>query len=56
MFSGYPDTDQAMSTILLQADEMLVRPLDPKSLLPVIKEERLSRARLENKPVSEPKR
>jgi DNA-binding response OmpR family regulator len=52
VFSGYPDTDKAMSTILLQADEILVKPLDPKSLLLVIRE-RLQSVRSRSGSVSE---
>lgn len=37
IFSGYPEMKEAAAAILLQADEILVKPLDPKTLVEVIK-------------------
>ncbi|MEO8726570.1 MAG: response regulator [Acidobacteriaceae bacterium] len=44
VFSGYPDLQRAMSAILLQADEIIIKPLDVTALLDLI-EDRLSRAK-----------
>ena len=38
IFSGYPDMQGAAAAILLQADEILVKPLDVKTLVEAIKE------------------
>jgi DNA-binding response OmpR family regulator len=38
VFTGYPAIDQAMNAILLQADEILVKPLAPPELLALIRE------------------
>lgn len=38
VFTGYPAIDQAMDAILLQADEILVKPLAPPELLALIRE------------------
>ncbi len=43
VFSGYPELKQAMSAILLQADEVLVKPLDPPKLVELIREKLLHR-------------
>ncbi|HUZ03909.1 MAG TPA: response regulator [Acidobacteriaceae bacterium] len=37
IFSGYPEMKEAAAAILLQADEILVKPLDPKTLLETIR-------------------
>ena len=37
IFSGYPEMKEAAAAILLQADEILVKPLDPKTLVEIIK-------------------
>ncbi len=36
MFTGYPALEQAMDAILLQADEILLKPMDPRTLLATI--------------------
>ena len=38
VFSGYPELQEAMSAILLQADEILVKPLAPPMLIELIRE------------------
>jgi DNA-binding response OmpR family regulator len=38
IFSGYPEMKEAATAILLQADEILVKPLDPKTLVETIRE------------------
>jgi len=38
IFSGYPEMKEAAAAILMQADEILVKPLDPKSLVETIRE------------------
>ncbi|MGH9642734.1 MAG: response regulator transcription factor, partial [Terriglobales bacterium] len=43
VFSGYPEMQAAMSAILLQADEILVKPLELPTLLQLIQEKLLSR-------------
>jgi CheY-like chemotaxis protein len=43
VFSGYPEMQAAMSAILLQADEILVKPLEITTLLQLIQEKLLSR-------------
>jgi DNA-binding response OmpR family regulator len=42
IFSGYPDMKEAASAILLQADEILVKPMNPESLIQTIRD-RLTR-------------
>jgi CheY-like chemotaxis protein len=37
IFSGYPEMNQAAAAILLQADEILVKPMDPKALVEAIR-------------------
>ncbi|MHB1857065.1 MAG: response regulator, partial [Acidobacteriaceae bacterium] len=37
-FSGYPEMKEAAAAILMQADEILVKPLDPTMLVEIIKE------------------
>ncbi|HWZ00950.1 MAG TPA: response regulator [Edaphobacter sp.] len=44
IFSGYPEMKEAAAAILLQADEILVKPMAPGTLVETIRE-RLSRAR-----------
>lgn len=44
IFSGYPAMKEAAAAILLQADEILVKPLEAKTLVKIIRE-RLKRAR-----------
>jgi len=44
IFSGYPEMKEAAAAILLQADEILVKPLEPKTLVEIIRA-RLKRAR-----------
>ena len=43
VFSGYPELKEAMSAILLQADEVLVKPLNPAKLVELIREKLLYR-------------
>jgi len=38
LFTGFPALKEAMSTILLQADEVLVKPMAPDALVSVIRE------------------
>ncbi|MGH9616341.1 MAG: response regulator [Acidobacteriaceae bacterium] len=38
IFSGYPEMKQAAAAILMQADEILVKPLDPYTLVQTIRE------------------
>jgi DNA-binding response OmpR family regulator len=38
VFTGYPELKQAMDAILLQADEILVKPMDPPALVALIRE------------------
>jgi YesN/AraC family two-component response regulator len=38
VFTGYPALKQAMNAILLQADEVLVKPMDPPALVALIRE------------------
>ncbi|MHB1937258.1 MAG: response regulator [Acidobacteriaceae bacterium] len=38
IFSGYPEMKEAAAAILMQADEILVKPLDPKMLVETIRE------------------
>lgn len=38
LFTGYPALKQAMNTILMQADEVLVKPMAPDALVTVIRE------------------
>jgi DNA-binding response OmpR family regulator len=38
IFSGYPDMKEAASAILLQADEILVKPMNPESLIQIIRD------------------
>ena len=38
VFTGYPALEQAMAAILLQADEVLVKPMDPPALVALIRE------------------
>lgn len=38
IFSGYPEMKEAATAILLQADQILVKPLDPKMLVKTIRE------------------
>lgn len=52
VFSGFPDLNQAMSAILLQADEVIVKPLDIPALLDLI-EAKLLHVKLRMKPKSE---
>lgn len=52
VFSGYPDLQQAMSVILLQADEILVKPFNVPALLELI-ENRLLNMKLRVRPRSE---
>jgi CheY-like chemotaxis protein len=47
IFSGYPEMKEAAAAILMQADEILVKPLDPKMLVDTIRE----RLKLGVKPV-----
>jgi len=47
VFSGYPEMQGALSAILLQADEVLVKPLDIGMLVEMINKKLLSRARHE---------
>ncbi len=51
-FSGYPDVTKAMSAIVLQADEIIVKPLDIPALLDVIESKLLS-VKLRAKPKCE---
>ncbi|MGC1871088.1 MAG: response regulator [Acidobacteriaceae bacterium] len=44
IFSGYPEMNEAAAAILLQADEILVKPLEPKTLVEIIRA-RLKQAR-----------
>ncbi len=44
VFSGYPEMQAALSAILLQADEVLVKPLDIAVLVKMINKKLLSRA------------
>jgi DNA-binding response OmpR family regulator len=44
IFSGYPEMKEAAAAILMQADEILVKPLEPKTLVEIIRA-RLKRAR-----------
>ena len=44
IFSGYPAMKEAAAAILLQADEILVKPLEPKTLVEIIRA-RLKRAK-----------
>lgn len=37
IFSGYPEMKEAAAAILMQADEILVKPMDPKSLVEIIR-------------------
>jgi YesN/AraC family two-component response regulator len=37
-FSGYPEMKEAASAILMQADELLVKPMDVKRLVKTIKD------------------
>ena len=39
LFTGYPALEEAMHTILLQADEVLVNPIGPEALVKVIREQ-----------------
>ena len=38
IFSGYPEMKEAAAAILMQADEILVKPLDPRTLVETIRE------------------
>ena len=38
VFTGYPALQEAMDAILLQADEILVKPMDPPALVGLIRE------------------
>lgn len=38
LFTGYPALKEAMDAILLQADEILVKPMDPGELIEVVRE------------------
>ena len=50
--SDYPDTQKAMAAVLLQADEVLVKPFDVDQLVPLIDKKRLT-ANLPPQPVKE---
>lgn len=43
LVSGYPDVQSAMDTILLEADEVIVKPFDVKSLPELVREKMLVR-------------
>jgi DNA-binding response OmpR family regulator len=43
LVSGYPDVQSAMDTILLEADEVIVKPFEVKRLLELIREKMLAR-------------
>lgn len=50
IFSGYPEMKEAAAAILMQADEILVKPLDPATLVETIRE-RLKRGVKSVRPV-----
>jgi CheY-like chemotaxis protein len=50
LFSGFPAMKEAAAAILLQADEILVKPLEPESLVKTIKD-RLKLKRMPTRPV-----
>lgn len=50
IFSGYPEMKEAAAAILMQADEILVKPLDPRTLVETIRE-RLKRGVKSVRPV-----
>jgi CheY-like chemotaxis protein len=50
IFSGYPEMKEAAAAILMQADEILVKPLDPRTLVKTIRE-RLKRGVVSVRPV-----
>src|ERR1700679_1916569 len=43
LVSGYPDVKSAMDAILLEADEIIVKPFDTKALADLVHEKLLSR-------------
>src|SRR6202045_1673521 len=43
LVSGYPDVQRAMDTILLEADEVIVKPFDVKSLPELVRAKMLAR-------------
>src|SRR5579864_1222897 len=43
LVSGYPDVQSAMGTILLEADEIMVKPFDVRKLVDLIREKMLNR-------------
>jgi hypothetical protein len=56
LVSGYPDVQSAMATILLQADEIIVKPFDVGRLAELVQDKVLTRkpvARLEKQRVAE---
>lgn len=55
LVSGYPDVQTAMSAILLEADEIIVKPFEPGKLTDLLREEMLTRkpaARIEKERVA----
>jgi len=50
IFSGYPEMKEAAAAILMQADEILVKPLDPRTLVEII-QDRLKRGVKSVRPV-----
>ena len=50
IFSGYPEMKEAAAAILMQADEILVKPLDPRTLVKTIRE-RLKRGVMSMRPI-----
>src|SRR6202451_2049960 len=43
LVSGYPDVKSAMEAILLEADEIIVKPLEPKKIAAIVHEKLLTR-------------
>ncbi len=43
LVSGYPDVQSAMSVILLEADEILVKPFEVRTLADLVREKMLTR-------------
>src|SRR5579864_3067846 len=43
LVSGYPDVQSAMGAILLEADEIMVKPFDVRKLVDLIREKMLTR-------------
>src|SRR6202789_375514 len=43
LVSGYPDVKSAMEAILLEADEIMVKPLETKTLADLVQDKLLSR-------------